>query len=264
MKVGDEDANDLPPGEVGLVWLRPPASDRFRYFKDDDKTAGAYRGDYYTLGDMGYVDEDGFLFLTDRSANLIISGGVNIYPAEIDAVLLSHPSVGDAATIGVPDDAWGESVLAIVELQPGVEATPDLADELIAFCRERLARFKCPRAVDFVDHLPRQDNGKVYKRLLRDQYRATGASQGRRGGARVAPPVRGGFRGGRRADVDIDHRQGRPADDPEAELRGRTEGHRRSRRRRPAGAHGRDVRRRRADRPARGPRVAPSQSPAPT
>jgi long-chain acyl-CoA synthetase len=172
LHVGDEDGAPLPIGEIGLVWLTPPRTDRFAYFKDEDKTAGAYRGEHYTLGDMGYMDEDGFLFLTDRSANVIISGGVNIYPAEIDAVLLSHPAVGDAATIGVPDTDWGESVLAVVELQPGVARSPELATELIEWCRDRLAHFKCPRAVDFVDHLPRHDNGKVYKRRLRDEYRA--------------------------------------------------------------------------------------------
>jgi long-chain acyl-CoA synthetase len=169
--VADEEAAPLPPGEVGLVWLRAPDDNRFRYFKDDQKTAGSYRGDYFTLGDMGYLDDEGFLFLTDRSANLIISGGVNIYPAEVDAVLLTHPAVGDAAVIGVPHDEWGEQVLAVVEPKHGVEPTRELADELVAFCRERLAHYKCPRRVEFVDELPRQDNGKVYKRRLRDRYR---------------------------------------------------------------------------------------------
>jgi long-chain acyl-CoA synthetase len=121
---------------------------------------------------MGYLDEDGFLFLTDRTANLIISGGVNVYPAEVDAVLLEHPTVADAATIGVPDEDWGESVLAVVELRSGSLPSPALEQELIAFCRGRLAHFKCPRAVEFTERLPRQDNGKIYKRRLRDDYRA--------------------------------------------------------------------------------------------
>jgi long-chain acyl-CoA synthetase len=122
------------------------------------------------------MDADGYLFLTDRSADLIISGGVNIYPAEVDAVLLTHPAVGDAATIGVPDEEWGERVLSVVELHDGVSPSDELAAELITWCRDRLAHFKCPRAVDFTDALPRQDNGKLYKRRLRDQYaaRATG------------------------------------------------------------------------------------------
>jgi long-chain acyl-CoA synthetase len=174
--IGDEDGTEVPTGEVGLVYIKAPAAGRFEYYKDSGKTSDSYRGDYFTLGDMGYMDDDGYLFLTDRTANLIISGGVNIYPAEVDAVLLQHPAVGDAATIGVPNDDWGEEVKAVVELQAGIDATPALADELIAFCRERLASFKCPRTVDFVAELPRQDNGKIYKRLLRDQYRAAAAS----------------------------------------------------------------------------------------
>jgi long-chain acyl-CoA synthetase len=170
--VADENFVPLPPGEVGLLWLKsPPEKYRFSYFKDEGKTDKSYRGEYFTLGDVGYLDADGYLYLTDRSADLIISGGVNIYPAEVDAVLLTHPAVADAATIGVPDDEWGERVLSVVELRAGVEPTDALADELVAHCRERLAGFKCPRAIDFVDELPRQDSGKIYKRRLRDQYR---------------------------------------------------------------------------------------------
>ena len=182
--VGDEDGQPVPAGQVGLVWLKAPSTGRFNYFKDDGKTASTYRGDYFTLGDMGYFDEDGFLFLTDRTANLIISGGVNIYPAEVDAVLLEHPAVGDVATIGVPNAEWGEEVKAVVEPTPGVEPTPALADELVAFCRDRLAHYKCPRSVDFVDSLPRQDNGKIYKRLLRDRYREQAVPTTTRGSTR--------------------------------------------------------------------------------
>ena len=148
------------------------------YHGDEAKTASAYRGEHFTLGDIGRVDQDGFLFLTDRSSNLIISGGVNIYPAEIDAVLLTHPAVADAATIGVPDEEWGESVLAVVEPKDDVDASGHdaLAAELVAFCRARLAGFKCPRAVELVEHLPRDDNGKIYKRRLRDDHRARHAA----------------------------------------------------------------------------------------
>ena len=172
VKVADDEGNELPPGEVGLVFLKAPAATKFDYFRDADKTAGAYRGDYFTLGDMGYVDDEGYLFLTDRTADLIISGGVNIYPAEVDAVLLEHPAVGDVATIGVPDEEWGEAVLSVVQPADGVEGNDELAVGLMDFCRARLAHFKCPRRVDFVSELPREDTGKIFKRKLRQQYRA--------------------------------------------------------------------------------------------
>ncbi|MHB8463619.1 MAG: AMP-binding protein [Acidimicrobiales bacterium] len=172
--IGDEEANPVPVGQTGIVWLKSPQS-RFEYFGDPAKTSESYRGDYYTLKDVGYVDDEGFLFLTDRNANLIISGGVNIYPAEVDAVLLEHPAVADAATIGVPNDEWGEEVKAVVELRPGSVGSATLAADLLAFCRERLAGYKCPRSVDFADSLPRQDNGKIYKRLLRERYRSNGS-----------------------------------------------------------------------------------------
>jgi len=172
--VGDAAGEALPVGETGLVYLKAPPVGRFEYFKDGDKTASTYRGDYFTLGDVGHMDVDGYLFLTDRSANLIISGGVNVYPAEIDAVLLEHPAVGDAATIGLPDEEWGERVVAVVELQPGLTGSPELAAALVDHCRARLARYKCPQAVEFTAELPRQDNGKIYKRLLRDRYRSSG------------------------------------------------------------------------------------------
>ena len=161
-----------PPGEVGTVYLKAPKIGRFDYYGDAEKTADSYRGDYYTMGDVGYLDADGYLFLTDRSADLIISGGVNVYPAEIEAELLGHPAVADAAVIGAPDPDWGESVVAVVELREGVAETDDLAAELIEHCRAGLAHFKCPRRVDFVDELPRTDSGKLYKRRLRDEYRA--------------------------------------------------------------------------------------------
>ena len=158
-------------GEVGTVYLKAPETGRFEYYKDAAKTVHAYHGEYYTLGDVGYLDRDGYLFLTDRSANLIISGGVNIYPAEIEAVLQLHAAVDDVAVIGIPNAEWGEEVKAVVVLRPGIEPSAVLAEALIDHCRLSLARFKVPRSVDFADTLPRSDNGKLYKQKLREQYR---------------------------------------------------------------------------------------------
>jgi long-chain acyl-CoA synthetase len=161
----DEEGNELPPGEVGLIYVSPMGGVKFSYAGAPEKTSAAWRGDRYTVGDMGYLDADGYLFLTDRKIDMIISGGANIYPAEVEATLYRHPAVGDCTVIGIPDDEWGESVLAIVEPR-----APVTEEELIIFCRDNLAHFKCPKAVKLVDALPRDPNGKIRKRELRDPY----------------------------------------------------------------------------------------------
>ena len=125
---------------------------------------------FFTVGDIGYLDDAGYLFLCDRKIDMIISGGANIYPAEIENVLLMHPKVGDAAVFGIPHQDWGEEVKAVVEPAPGVEANAALTDELLGFCREKLAKFKLPRSIDYTDAMPRDPNGKLYKRKLRDPY----------------------------------------------------------------------------------------------
>jgi long-chain acyl-CoA synthetase len=169
--IRDDDGHECPTGTPGTVWIKTTPGAEFEYYGDKDKTATAVVDSHFSLGDVGYLDDDRYLFLTDRSANLIISGGVNIYPAEVDAVLLQHDAVGDVAVIGVPDDDMGEAVKAVVELRDGVDPSPELAADMITFCRDRIAHFKCPRTVDFIDKLPREDNGKIYKRRLREQYR---------------------------------------------------------------------------------------------
>jgi long-chain acyl-CoA synthetase len=161
----DDDGREVPPGEVGLVYVTPMGGIRFSYAGAPDKTAEIWRGELYTVGDMGRLDEDGYLFLTDRKQDLIISGGANVYPAEVEAVLYGHPAVGDVAVIGVPDPEWGERVLAVVEPR-----RPVTEQELVEFCRAKLSHDKCPRDVEFVERLPRDPNGKIRKRELRDRY----------------------------------------------------------------------------------------------
>ena len=167
--IRDDDGNELPAGEVGNVYMEPDVGS-FEYHHDPDATQAVHRGRAFTIGDIGYLDEDGYLFLCDRARDIIITGGVNVYPAEVEGVLIAHPAVADVAVIGIPDDEWGEQVKAVVEPGDDVDASPALADELIAFCRDRLAGYKCPRSVDFERALPRTDAGKLYKRRIRDRY----------------------------------------------------------------------------------------------
>jgi long-chain acyl-CoA synthetase len=164
-----EDGEELAPGESGTVYFESGAT--FEYHNDPEKTkASRNEKGWSTLGDVGYVDEEGFLYLTDRKAYMIISGGVNIYPQEAENLLVTHPKVMDVAVFGVPNEEMGEEVKAVVQPLEMAEAGPDLERELIAFCRENLAGYKCPRSVDFEAELPRHPTGKLYKRLLRDRY----------------------------------------------------------------------------------------------
>ena len=166
----DDNGQPCPTGTPGTVWFS--GATNFEYFNDPVKTAESRdpTGNVSTVGDVGYLDEDGFLYLTDRKTYMIISGGVNIYPQETENLLITHPKVMDAAVIGAPNDDLGEEVKAIVQPAPEVEPGPELERELIAFCREHLAHYKCPRSVDFEPELPRLPTGKLYKRLLRDRY----------------------------------------------------------------------------------------------
>ncbi|SEM36161.1 AMP-binding protein [Nonomuraea pusilla] len=167
----DEDGEELPPGERGTVYFESGV--RFEYHGDPDKTRSVQdpkgRG-WTTLGDIGHLDEDGFLYLTDRRSYMIISGGVNIYPQEAENVLALHPKVADVAVFGIPDEEMGEQVKAVVEPVTAEDAGPGLEAELIAYCRAHLAHYKCPKSIDFRAELPRHPTGKLYKRLLRDEY----------------------------------------------------------------------------------------------
>jgi long-chain acyl-CoA synthetase len=169
--VMDDNGAILPAGNVGTIYSTTIGREAFEYYKDPEKTEMSRRGDYRTVGDMGYLDEDGYLFLSDRKSDMIISGGVNIYPAEIESVLITHPCVADVAVFGVPNAEWGEEVKAVVELLPDVTARRDtVRADLVAFLSGRIARYKLPKSIDFIDALPRDPNGKLYKRRLRDPY----------------------------------------------------------------------------------------------
>ncbi|SNT37903.1 long-chain acyl-CoA synthetase [Actinomadura meyerae] len=168
IKILDPEGAELPPGETGLIYAGGQPG--FEYHDDPEKTAAAMRGDFYTPGDLGHLDEDGWLYMSDRRTDLIISGGVNIYPAEIESVLLQHPAVGDAVVIGVPDDDWGQIVVALVEPAEGAEAGDALAADLLAFCGPRLAKLKHPRRIEFRAELPRTPSGKLSRRRVREDY----------------------------------------------------------------------------------------------
>ena len=167
----DDEGNEVPVGEEGGVYFGGGNMQQFEYHNAPDKTKGAFLDNgWSTLGDIGKLDEDGFLYLTDRKANMIISGGVNIYPQETENVLTMHPKVADVAVFGVPNADFGEEVKAVVQLVDPSEASDEMSLELIAYCKEQLADVKCPRSVDFRDELPRHPTGKLYKRLLKDEY----------------------------------------------------------------------------------------------
>jgi fatty-acyl-CoA synthase len=171
----DDDGQEVAAGEIGTIWADAPQ--RFEYLNDEDKTRGQHndRG-WTTVGDVGFLDEEGYLYLTDRKSYMIISGGVNIYPQEIEDVLIGHARVHDVAVFGVPNAEFGEEVKAVVQPDAMDGVGPELVEELLAYCRSRLAGYKCPRTIDFDASLPRTDTGKLYKRRLKDRYWAAAAA----------------------------------------------------------------------------------------
>jgi fatty-acyl-CoA synthase len=175
----DDDGRELPEGETGLVYFDTPGA-VFEYHNDPEKTSGISHPEHpgwRTLGDVGHVDADGYLYLSDRASFMIVSGGVNIYPQEIEDVLVVHPKVMDAAVFGIPNSDFGEEVKAVVQPKRWEDAAPEMAQELLDYCQANLAHFKCPKSIDFEAELPRLDNGKLYKRHLRDRYWAGHASR---------------------------------------------------------------------------------------
>jgi long-chain acyl-CoA synthetase len=170
LHVLDDDMQPAPKGQPGELWFKMGSP--FVYFNDPERTQATRSADgtMSTVGDVGFLDDDGFLHLTDRSTFMIISGGVNIYPQECENLLITHPQVADAAVFGVPNEDLGEEVKAVVQAMPGVVTDADFANELIAFCQRHLASIKCPRSIDFTDALPRLPTGKLYKKPLREKY----------------------------------------------------------------------------------------------
>ncbi|MDP1641201.1 MAG: AMP-binding protein [Phenylobacterium sp.] len=169
-KILDEAGNELPPGQAGTIYMRLADQGGFEYFKDSAKTDSGRRDGYFTMGDVGFFDEDGYLFLTGRSAETIIVGGVNIYPQEIDNELIKHPAVADSCTVGVPHDEYGEEVRAVIELADGYEPSEALKDEILAYARQAVAKYKVPRKVDFAAQLPRSEAGKIQRNKVRAPY----------------------------------------------------------------------------------------------
>jgi long-chain acyl-CoA synthetase len=171
LKIVDDDGNVAPTGTPGTVWMKMSSGGGFEYKGDKSKTDENHDADgFFTVGDVGYFNEDGFLFLCDRKADMIIAGGVNIYPAEIEGEILAHPQVADVAVFGIPDDDMGEQIKAVVQPIDGVAADDALAASIMEHLRGRLAKFKWPRSIDFDPELPREPTGKLLKRRLRDPY----------------------------------------------------------------------------------------------
>jgi long-chain acyl-CoA synthetase len=169
-KILDDNLVECPPGVPGKIYHQLPPGGGFTYYKDEAKTQKARVGDYFTLGDVGYYDEDDYLFLTGRDAETIISGGVNIYPQEIDNELIKHDAVADSSTVGAPDEQWGEQVRAVIQLKEGFSPSDELAQEILAFARANLPAFKVPKKVDFVTDLPRSEAGKIMRNKVRAPY----------------------------------------------------------------------------------------------
>ncbi len=168
--IGEND-EELPPGEVGSIYITSLTDLDISYIDDEEKTASVHREEkQFTLGDVGYLDEDGYLFLVDRRVDMINSGGVNIYPAEIESVSLLHPAIEDVGVFGIPNVEWGQEVKAAVQLRPGYRASEELAAEIRQFIADKLANYKVPRSIDFMEQLPRYSNGKLHRRELRDPY----------------------------------------------------------------------------------------------
>lgn len=169
-RILDEDGNECAPGVAGGIYMKLPPTGAFQYFNDETKTLSNRRGDYFTLGDIGYLDEDDYLFLTGRSAETIIAGGVNIYPQEIDNELIKHPDVEDSCTVGVPHDERGEEVRAVIQLKAGRTPSAELAQAILDYANANLARYKVPRKIDFVAELPRSQAGKILRNKVRAPY----------------------------------------------------------------------------------------------
>jgi len=170
VRIVDEEGNDCPNGVPGTIYHQLPPGGGFQYYKDEKKTQASRLGDFFTMGDVGYFDDDDYLFLTGRSAETIISGGVNIYPQEIDNELIKHPAVADSSTVGIPHDQWGEEVRAVILLNPGYSPSDELAQEILGFARQALPGFKVPRGLDFVEDLPRSEAGKIQRNKVRAPY----------------------------------------------------------------------------------------------
>lgn len=169
-KILDAEGNELPRGVPGYIYMSLQDQGGFSYFKSDEKTHAGRRGDFFTMGDIGYFDEDDYLFLTGRDAETIIAGGVNIYPQEIDNELIKHPAVEDSCTIGVPHEERGEEVRSVIQLRPGFEASDGLRQEILDFAAQHLAKFKMPRGIDFAEKLPRNEAGKIQRNKVRTPY----------------------------------------------------------------------------------------------